>query len=782
MTTPVEQIKKYVRAANYLVVTQIHLQNNYLLERKLEFSDIKPRLIGHWGTCPGINFVWANLNYLIKKTQANIMFILGPGHGFAAIQSDLFIDGTLSKYYPLAVPTLDGIGYISKNFSWPYGFQSHCNPTTPGVILEGGELGYSLATAYGTVLDNPDLITVCLVGDGEAETGSLATAWHLNKYVNPATSGVVLPILHLNGYKISGPTVFGRMTVGELNSLFYGYGYHPYLVEGEDEVIYDKMLDALDMCYQEIRTIKLRAEKKGEMVTPRYPMIILRTKKGWTGIKELHGQKIEDNCLSHQVVVPHAKTDHVELEALNDWLDSYHFGELFDKEKGFCEDIKSLVPPQNLRIGENKNAYGSQVRQNLSLPDIKSCIEEVPVAGGYGSSSMRRIGQYLTSVFELNREQRNFRLFSPDETYSNKLDEVFKTTSRPFVWPIMEWDKDLSSDGRVMEMLSEHSLIGMMQGYILSGRHGIFASYEAFVQIVSSMIDQYAKFLKISTQTPWRGQVSSFNIILTSSGWRQEHNGFSHQNPGVIGDLLEKQGDLVNVYFPPDGNTTLVCLRHSLESTNRINVIVCGKTFEPRYLSAEEAEYLYSHGLMEWKFASDGNPDFVLVGIGDYMVKEILAAIDYIKSKAPNIKLRCVDVLQVRALVPNSPFNASLENFDELLTPDKPVIFNFHGNPETLKPYLLEHKDPGRFLVHGYIENGSITTPFDMQVRNKTSRYHLAKEVFEVSRKRNILDEGRARQLIAECNKKLDEHRFYIIQYGVDPPEIEEWQWVKPVR
>ena len=485
MGNNIESIKKYVRAANYISAAQIYLLDNFLLEKKLTFDDIKPRLLGHWGTCPGINFVYANLNYLIKKYNQQMMFVLGPGHGFPALQANLFMEGTLGKYYPEASQNKSGLGYIMKNFSWPYGFPSHSNPGTPGVILEGGELGYSLSVSYGAILDNPDLIVACLIGDGEAETGPMATAWHLNKFISPKINGAVLPILHLNGYKISGPTIFGRMTNKELKSLFYGYGYEPYIVEGTK--VYERMAETMEKCYQTIKDIQTKARVEtsdADAQPPRFPMIVLRTPKGWTGIKKLHGQKIEGNFPSHQVVGPNAKTDKEELKAIEKWLRFYNFKELFNEESGFIDEIKNLVPDGEMRMGDNKNCYGDRATKDLVLPQIEEFTEDASAPGTIGSSSMRRSGLFLEKVFELNKDNNNFRLLSPDETYSNKLDDVFKATSRAFVLPTKEWDKDLSPVGRVMEMLSEHSLQGLMQGYVLTGRHAIFASYEAFIQIV----------------------------------------------------------------------------------------------------------------------------------------------------------------------------------------------------------------------------------------------------------------------------------------------------------
>lgn len=781
MDSAVETIKKYVRAANYISAIQIYLQNNFLLERKLAFDDIKPRLLGHWGTCPGINFVYANLNHIIKKYNQEMMFVLGPGHGFPALQANLFMEGTLGKYYPEATRNESGLGYIVKNFSWPYGFPSHSNPGTPGIILEGGELGYSLSVSYGAALDNPDLIVACLIGDGEAETGPMATAWHLNKFISPENNGAVLPILHLNGYKISGPTIFGRMTNKELKSLFYGYGYEPHIVEGAK--VYEKMTETMEKCYQTIKNIqtKERAESlNAEIQTqpPRFPMIILKTPKGWTGIKKLHEQKIEGNFPSHQVVGPNAKTDKEELRAIEKWFRSYNFSELFNKETGFIDEIKSLVPDGEMRMGDNKNCYGDRATKNLVLPQIEEFTEDASVPGAIGSSSMRRSGLFLEKVFELNKDNKNFRLLSPDETYSNKLDDIFKVTSRAFVLPTKEWDNDLSPTGRVMEMLSEHSLQGLMQGYVLTGRHAIFASYEAFIQIVSSMTDQYAKFLKIAREIPWRGAVPSLNYILTSSGWRQEHNGFSHQNPGFIDNILQKHGCFIHVYLPPDGNSTLAVLEKCLSSKNEINIIAAGKTLEPRWLTPELARKELERGMMIWDFASDSDPDIVLTGIGDYLTKECLAAIDIVKKEAPTIKTRFVNIMELSALgLGNAGCRVPQHDFADYFTKDKPVIFNFHGYPETLKQILFDAGGDGRFSVHGYIENGSTTTPFDMQVRNGTSRYQLAKEVFVKMAGRGVIEKDSADKLIQKYDQKLADHCEYIKKHGVDPEEIENWQW-----
>jgi len=784
MIREVEKIKKYVRAANYLVTTQLYLKDNFLLQRKLSYDDIKPRLLGHWGTCPGINFVYANLNYLIKKHNIEMLFVLGPGHGYPALQSNLFLEGSFEKYYPEATADHKGIAYISKNFSWPYGFPSHSNPGTPGVILEGGELGYALSTSYGTILDNPDLITACLIGDGEAETGPTATAWHLNKFVNPATNGAVLPILHLNGYKISGPTIFGRMGKKELKSLFVGYGYNPIFVEGSGDLVYWSMVRALEKSYKEIRSIQEKSKRKvfKKIEKPRWPMIILKTPKGWTGIKELNGEKLEDNTLSHQIIAKNSKTNKEELEALEKWMLSYRFNELYDQKKGFNKDILDILPPKKLRMGLSPYAHGGKNTKKLVLPSIKPFSEDASIPGTIGSSCMRRAGEYLKEVFELNKHNKNFRLMSPDETYSNKLDAIFKETERAFVWPHKKWDKDISYDGRVIEMLSEHSLQGLAQGYVLTGRNSIFASYEAFIEIVSSMAAQYAKFLSVAKNITWRNEIPSLNYILTSSGWRQEHNGFSHQNPGFISNLIEKNSDFIKVYFPPDGNSTLEVLKECLGSKNRINIISAGKTLEPRWLTPDLAQKEMKNGLMIWDFASNENPDLIFAGIGDYLTKESLAAISILKDFLPDLRLRFVNIIELTCLgIWRNDFNDPDHKFEYYFTSNKPVIFNFNGYTEALKPLLIDKENPERFYVHGYIENGSTTTPFDMQVRNKTSRLDLAIEALEILANKKVIEKEVSDKFINKLNKKLEEHNKYIKDFGVDLPEIENWIWKKNI-
>lgn len=771
--------ERYLRAVNYLTVAQIFLQDNFLLDRPLEADDIKPRLLGHWGSGPGVNLAYMHLSKLIQKYDQEMMFVLGPGHAFPALQANLFLEGTLGNYYPEAQQTPEGIAYICRNFSWPYGFPSHSNPGTPGVILEGGELGYSLSTSYGAVLDNPDLIVACLVGDGEAETGAAAASWHINKLIDPKTNGTVLPILHLNGYKISAPTIYGRMSDEELLSLFTGYGYQPRIVDGtHPEHIHKHMEDALDWAYQTIHNIK----RSHHRLSPKMPMIIMRTLKGWTGPKELNGQRIEGNCLSHQVVLTEAKTDPNQLKMLSDWLHSYKFKELFNAQNGFGDLIDAIMPVYHKRMGNTRHALGGEpVYEPLKLPALETYAEDVSHPGIMGSSSMRRAGLYLSDVFSLNSEERNFRFFSPDETYSNKLDDIFKATARAWVWPMKTWDKDMAVDGRDMEMLSEQSLQGIAQGYVLTGRHAVFASYEAFIMVVASMVDQYAKFLHHARQIDWHGPVGSLTYILTSSAWRQDHNGFSHQNPGFIDDVLHREGDFVNVYFPPDGNSTLATLEKCLSEQSMINVIVAAKTQEPRWLTPLQVRDSLRSGVSVWGFASDDDPDIVLAAAGDYLIKETLAAIDIAKTELPNLRLRFVNIISLSSSGLGAAKNVlSQEEFNSIFTANRPVICNFHGYPETLKSIIYNYTaTPKRFLIHGYTENGSTTTPFDMHVRNKTSRYDLVIDIVEQLNALNLITPEISHGLVTKYRNKIDENTSYIKQNGVDLTEIDEWQWTR---
>ena len=777
-------IDTFLRAANYLSAAQIYLKDNFMLEEPLRPEHIKERLLGHWGTCPGINFVYAHMNRAIKAHNLNMMFVLGPGHGFPAVQANLFLEGTLSKYYPEVTRNLEGFAYMAKQFSWPYGFPSHSNPGAPGVILEGGELGYALSTAYGAALDNPDLIVTCLIGDGEAETGATATAWHLSKLIDPAVNGAVLPILHLNGYKISGPTIMGRMRDEDLLSLFRGYGYEPVIVDTYVEADpHACMIEAVEHAIEAIRFTQHCSREGTLHEPPRFPMIILRSPKGWGSIKELHGNRIEDNCLSHQVIADQARTDPEELAALETWLRSYKFHEIFDGRK-FHDDIESLIPEPHERMGDNPHTMGGAPHYKpLLLPDVSkyasngTCRPDGEVCGD--ESSMSAIAGYIRDTLRDNAHHRNMRIFSPDETYSNKLDLVFEVTKRSFLLPRNPWDRDMANDGRVIEMLSEHSLQGLMQGYVLTGRHAIFASYEAFVQIVGSMADQYAKFLSIAREIPWRGDVPSLNYILTSGAWRQEHNGFSHQNPGFIDDMLQRQGCFVNVYFPADKNSALKVMERALASKNEMNIIVLEKRPVPCWRTLEEATKDVAEGISVWDFASDQDPHMVFCSVGDYLTKETLAAITIVRSLIPNMRFRFVNILALSALgIGDAQCRVLPHDIDYYFTREKRVVVNFHGYPQTIKQILFDYGcDTSRFVVHGYEEHGSTTTPFDMHVRNKTDRYHLAMEAFIVAEREGLITMKEKDAFFETFTQRLSDHRAYIIENGTDPNDIIDWSW-----
>lgn len=779
-------LSEFIRAADYLSAAQIYLRDNFLLEEPLKREHIKPRLLGHWGTCPGINFTYAHLNRAIIAHDLDMMFVLGPGHGFPAVQANLFLEGTLSKYYPNIARTTGGFAHMAKQFSWPYGFPSHSNPEAPGVILEGGELGYALATSYGAILDNPELIVACLIGDGEAETGPTATAWHLSKLVDPGKNGAVLPILHLNGYKISGPTFYGRMSDEELEALFTGYGYRPIFVdayEEGDKAIHDVMIKALDTAVQDIRFTQHCAREGTLRKNPRWPMIVLRTPKGWHSIKYIRDKRIEDNHYSHQVIADGALHNDEEFALLEEWLRSYKIEELFN-DGAFTNGIESLIPRPERRMGDNpRTRGGSPHYRPLSLPALteyaakNTCNLNDPICGEV--SSMETIGAYLRDVMRLNESDRNFRLFSPDETYSNKLQAVFEYTTRAFVWPHKEWDRDIAWDGRVLEMLSEHSLQGLIQGYVLTGRHGVFASYEAFVQIVASMADQYAKFLKIAREVSWRGTIPSLNYILTSTGWRQEHNGFSHQNPGFIDGVLQRQGCFTNVYFPADANTAVATMAHMLASTREMNVLVCEKRPLPIWRTLAEAERDVRDGVSIWEFASDEDPHLVFAAAGDYPTQEVLAAISLIRQEMPELRLRFVNVTSLSALgIGHSGCRVLPHSFEDYFTTDKPIIFNFHGYPQTVKQTLFDYGcTADRVHVHGYEEVGSTTTAFDMMVRNHVDRFHLAMEAFALAEKAKVASAKTVAGLKKKYETLLAEHRDYIVEHGDDPIDITNWVW-----
>jgi xylulose-5-phosphate/fructose-6-phosphate phosphoketolase len=779
-----EALSKYIRAADYLSAIQIYLQSNFLLEQPLAPDHIKARLLGHWGTCPGINFTYAHLNRAIINYDLDMLFVLGPGHGFPAIQANLFLEGTLSHFYKDIPRNTIGLAHMAGQFSWPYGFPSHSNPEAPGVILEGGELGYALSTAFGAVLDNPKLIATCLIGDGEFETGPTATAWHTNKLLDPATNGAVLPILHLNGYKISGPTFAGRMSDEELTALFTGYGYEPHIVDAYvEEDVHAKMASVLDESIAAIRFTQHCAREGTLHNPPKWPMIILRTPKGWHSIAELDGKRLTDNHASHQVIAELAKTNDEHLAALETWLRSYRFEELFDGEN-FIDDIESLVPPPNRRMGNTPHARsGDGVYQKLVLPPVAhyaatgTCNLDDPICGM--ESSMEKVGAYLRDVMKLNADARNVRLMSPDETYSNKIHAVFEYTTRSFVWPLRPWDKDISRDGRVLEMLSEHTLQGLLQGYILTGRHGVLVSYEAFVQIIASMTDQYAKFLKIARGVSWRGPIASLNYILTSTGWRQEHNGFSHQNPGFIDGVLQRQSDFTNVYFPADANLALAAFARMLGSEQEINVMVCEKRPLPIWRTATEATKDIEHGIAIWDFASDEDPHMVFASAGDYPTQETLAAVSIVRAEIPAFRMRYVNISALcGGGLGNSTHQVLRHEFADYFTEKKQVRINFHGYPQTIKQILFDYGcDANRFKVHGYEESGSTTTAFDMMVRNHVDRYHLAMEAFSIAEDERVITAQEAKRLRTLYEAKLHEHRQYIILHGDDPAEITNWTW-----
>jgi len=779
-----DAILKYIRAADYLSAAQIYLQGNFLLADPLIPEHVKTRLLGHWGTCPGINFTYAHLNRAIIAHDVEMLFVLGPGHGFPAIQANLFLEGTLSQYDARVPRNAAGLATMLGQFSWPYGYPSHSNPEAPGVILEGGELGYSLSTSYGAVLDNPKLIAACLIGDGEAETGPTATAWHLNKLLDPATNGAVLPILHVNGYKISGPTFFGRMSDEELTALFTGYGYEPHIVDAyTEEDVQTRMASVLDTAIEAIRFTQHCAREGTLHNPPKWPMIILRTPKGWHSIHELDGKRLEDNHNSHQVIAEFAKTNSEHMAALETWLRSYNFDELFDGLR-FDDQIESLVPTLERRMGNNGHTRsGAPYYTPLLLPDVSAyvatatCNLDDPICGT--ESSMEKIGAYLRDVMKLNADARNIRLFSPDETYSNKIHAVFEYTDRAFMWPHRSWDKDLAHDGRVLEMLSEHSLQGMLQGYVLTGRHGLLVSYEAFAQIISSMADQYAKFLKIARTVPWRGTVASLNYILTSTGWRQEHNGFSHQNPGFIDGVLQRQGDFTNVYFPADANLALAAIARMLSSVEAINVMVCEKRPLPIWRTPAQAAADVEKGIAVWKFASDEDPHMVFASAGDYPTQEVLAAISIVRREIPAFRMRYVNISALSGGGLGTAEHRVLHHeFQDYFTANRPVRINFHGYPQTIKQILFDYGcESSRFTVHGYEESGSTTTAFDMMVRNRVDRFNLAMGAFALAEDQAVISAQEAKRLRELYEEKLRLHRAYIIEHGDDPQDITNWIW-----
>lgn len=776
-------LEKYLRYTNYLSTAQLYLQDNFLLERKLKPEDIKERILGHWGTVPGLNFIYAHLNYLLYKHKASMIFMAGPGHGAPGIIANLFAENTLAEFYPELQRNKEGTEKLIKMFSWPGGFPSHTNPGTPGAILEGGELGYSLATAYGAVLDNPDLIIACVIGDGEAETGPLATAWHSNKFLNPKESGAVLPILHANGYKITSPTIYASMSDKELTSLFNGFGYEVRIIDNTsaEKQAHQEMIYAVEWAYGEIQKIQKQARStKKTFLKPKWPMLILRSLKGAGGIKKADGHKIEGTYHSHGIPVSDPRQNFEHFKLIKTWLESYEIQSLVDKKGQPLKEVMVFLPERHNRMGTNRHTIGGNIRKKLYLPNLKNFAIKItkvkPCASNTGIGS-----DYLRDIIKLNPE--NFRFMCPDETESNKFQSLFEATKRAFMWPVHNYDENLSPSGRVMEMLSEHTLQGWLQGYLLTGRHGFFATYEAFAMIVASMVDQYAKFIKQSQHISWRKPISSLNYLLTSVGWRQEHNGYSHQNPGFISNILEKHGKFCSVYFPVDANSLLVILEDCLKRTNGINVIVAGKQKLPQWLSLEQARKELKKGLGIWDWINpknSKNPDIVFAASSDTLVQETMAAISILHKITPELKIRFLNISELTALGigdEKHPLSLNNEEFEHYFTKDKPIIYNFHGYPAAIRNLVFGHPHAERFSIHGYSEEGTTTTPFKMLVLNKTSRYHLIIEALEKAGKYNSQVKKKSGKYINIFEQKLRDHEIYIQQYGKDPDDIENWKW-----
>lgn len=773
----VTRMNAWWRAANYLSVGQIYLLDNPLLREKLTLQHVKPRLLGHWGTTPGLNFIYVHLNRVIRETDANVLFVAGPGHGAPGVVASTYLEGTYSELYPDVSQDTEGLRKLFRQFSFPGGIPSHAAPETPGSIHEGGELGYSLSHAYGAVLDNPDLIVACVVGDGEAETGPLATSWHGNKFLNPVNDGAVLPILHLNGYKIANPTVLARISPEELRSLMEGFGYAPIFVEGDEpEVMHQLMATALDTAFADIRAIQKAARTAGDTERPRWPMIVLRSPKGWTGPKTVDGKKAEGFWRSHQVPFSDmSKPEHLAL--LEDWMRSYRPEELFDDAGRLRPEIASVAPVGEKRMSANPHANGGALRRPLRLPDFTDYAVKVPHPGGVELESTYVMGTFLRDVMKANAASRNFRVFGPDETASNRLQALFEVTNRAWEAETFSYDDHLARDGRVMEMLSEHMCQGWLEGYLLTGRHGLFSCYEAFIHIVDSMFNQHAKWLKTASEVEWRRPIASLNYLLTSHVWRQDHNGFSHQDPGFIDHVVNKKADIVRVYLPPDANTLLYVTDHCLKSWNRVNVIVAGKQPAAQWLDMDAAIRHCAQGIGTWEWASTdqgGEPDVVLACAGDVPTLETLAAADLLRSHVPDLKVRVVNVVDLMTLQPKSehPHGLSDADFDALFTKDKPVIFAYHGYPWLIHRLAYRRTNHDNMHVRGYVEEGSTTTPFDMVVRNRLDRFHLAADVLD--RVPKLQGDVHTRQAIRD---KLTEHARYIRAHGIDLPEVRDWRW-----
>ena len=768
-----KRLDAYFRAANYLSVGQLYLLDNPLLKRKLSLKDIKPNVVGHWGTVPGQNFIYVHLNRVIKKYNLNMIYISGPGHGGNAMVANTYLEGSYSEIYPHITRDELGMKKLFKQFSFPGGISSHVAPETPGSINEGGELGYSLAHAYGAVLDNPDLIATCVIGDGELETGPLAASLQVNKIINPKTDGVVLPILHLNGYKIANPTIFSRIKDMELDDFFRGSGYLPYYVEGSDTTLMHKrMAEVMDEVIEKIQDIKYRKSSK----RPMWPIIILRTPKGWTGPKEVDGKEIEGTFRAHQIPIVVKDKEH--LAMLEEWLKSYKPEELFDSKGTLIKELQEMAPVGNQRMGANPNANGGILLKELNLPDFRDYAVEFDGHGSVLAQDMMELGKYIRDVIKLNKEKRNFKVFAPDEALSNRLNYVFEETNRKWNGIKKDNDEFLNSDGFVIDsILSEHVCQGLLEGYILTGRHGFFTSYEAFIRIVDSMASQHAKWLKVCKQLPWRQKISSLNYVLTSHVWQQDHNGYTHQDPGFLNHLVTKKADIVRIYLPPDANCLLSCFEHCIKSKDYINVMVASKHPRTQWLSMDEAVIHCTQGIGIWKWASNDEsdePDLVMASCGDTPTMESLAAVSILREHFPELKIRVVNVVDLMKLQSDKehPHGLSDEDYDAIFTKDKPIIFAFHGYPHLIHQ-LAYNRHNNDLHVHGYNEEGTITTRFDMCVQNKIDRYHLVLAAL----KRLPQLGNRGSSLNQLCKDKLVIHKQYIYEHGEDMPEIKNWKW-----
>ncbi|MFW2850738.1 phosphoketolase [Sphingomonas sp. TX0543] len=776
------RMNAYWHAANYLSVGQIYLRDNPLLEQPLTLEHIKPRLLGHWGTTTGLNFLYVHLNRLIVQHDLNMIYVIGPGHGGPGLVAHTYLEGSYTELFPAIERDRSGMRRLFRQFSWPGGVPSHVAPETPGSIHEGGELGYSIVHAYGAAFDNPDLIVACVVGDGEAETGPLAASWHSNKFLNPARDGAVLPILHLNGFKIANPTVLARISREELTDLLRGYGHEPFFVEGDDPTLVHQQLAAtLDIVLARIRAIQTEARAAdapaGGAARPRWPMIVFRTPKGWTGPKEVDGKPVEGTWRAHQVPIADFKNPE-HLAQLEDWMRSYKPQELFDGNGKLIEELAALAPTGHRRMGSNPHANGGLLLKPLNLPHFRDHAIAVSSPGGVQAEATRTLGRYIRDVMRLNLPAANFRLFGPDETASNRLEASYEVTGKTWMADMEAVDENLDPSGRVMEVLSEHLCQGWLEGYLLTGRHGFFSCYEAFIHIVDSMVNQHAKWLKVSAKIPWRKPIASLNYLLTSHVWRQDHNGLSHQDPGFIDHVANKKADVARIYLPPDANCLLSVADHCLRSHGYINLIVAGKDPEWQWLTMDEAIVHCTVGAGIWQWASDeGEPDVVLACAGDVPTLEALAAVTLLRDYVPDIRIRFVNVVDLMVLQPQSehPHGLSDEDFDELFTTDKPVIFAFHGYPAMIHKLTYRRRNHDQIHVRGYKEEGTTTTPFDMVVLNNLDRYQLALDA--ISRIPRFKD-----RVAAETQRywaTMERHKLYVAEHGEDMPEVRDWRWVR---